>query len=114
MTVAVAIVAVVLAIAVLASGGGPLLALVPLIVGAIVALRLGYRNQATAVQRALHEDLAIRSSVAPVASPVASAVQPKPAPDPLATLGQLAALRDRGAITDEEYEAKKAEILGRV
>jgi hypothetical protein len=32
----------------------------------------------------------------------------------LATLDQLASLRDRGAITLEEYEAKKAELLGRL
>jgi len=30
------------------------------------------------------------------------------------TLARLADLRDRGAITVEEYEAKKAELLGRL
>ena len=30
------------------------------------------------------------------------------------TLGSLADLRDRGAISAEEYEAKKAELLGRL
>ena len=30
------------------------------------------------------------------------------------TLGSLAALRDSGAITPEEYEAKKTELLGRI
>jgi hypothetical protein len=30
------------------------------------------------------------------------------------TLGRLADLRDRGAITPEEYEAKKAELLARL
>jgi hypothetical protein len=29
-------------------------------------------------------------------------------------LGNLADLRDRGAISPEEYEAKKAELLGRL
>jgi hypothetical protein len=29
-------------------------------------------------------------------------------------LGQLADLRDRGAITTEEFEAKKAELLARL
>ena len=29
-------------------------------------------------------------------------------------LGNLADLRDRGAITPEEYEAKKADLLGRL
>ncbi|HZP46276.1 MAG TPA: SHOCT domain-containing protein [Candidatus Binataceae bacterium] len=32
----------------------------------------------------------------------------------LATLDRLAALRDRGALTDDEFEAKKAEILARL
>jgi hypothetical protein len=30
------------------------------------------------------------------------------------TLSRLADLRDRGAITPEEYEAKKTELLGRL
>jgi hypothetical protein len=30
------------------------------------------------------------------------------------TLGNIADLRDRGAITPEEYEAKKAELLERL
>jgi hypothetical protein len=29
-------------------------------------------------------------------------------------LGHLADLRDRGALTPEEFEAKKAELLGRL
>jgi hypothetical protein len=52
----------------------------------------------------------------PAAAP--AAVQPRePAGDPDAvarTLSQLADLRDRGAITAEEYEAKKRELLGRL
>ena len=39
---------------------------------------------------------------------------PPPVPDHLATLSALAELRDRGAISDEEYEAKKASLLARV
>ena len=43
--------------------------------------------------------------------------QPAPAPaaaapDPIAQLTQLAALRDSGALTEEEFEAQKAKILG--
>ena len=34
------------------------------------------------------------------------------APDPVAQLTQLAALRDSGALTEEEFEAQKAKILG--
>jgi len=34
--------------------------------------------------------------------------------DPMATIAQLAALRDSGAITVEEFETKKAELLRRI
>jgi uncharacterized membrane protein YdbT with pleckstrin-like domain len=49
---------------------------------------------------------------APVAAPAAA-----PAPtsaDITKTLGDLAQLRDSGAITAEEYEAKKADLLSRI
>jgi len=35
-------------------------------------------------------------------------------PDPLAQLKELAALRDAGILTDDEFASKKAEILGRI
>jgi len=47
----------------------------------------------------------------PAAAPPASAMS---ADDVTATLGRLADLRDRGAISVAEYEAKKAELLGRL
>jgi hypothetical protein len=57
---------------------------------------------------------------APTPPPV-SAPPPAPAPSARAdaaeitqTLSRLADLRDRGAITPEEYQAKKAELLGRL
>lgn len=37
-----------------------------------------------------------------------------PAPDPAAALAALATMRGQGHITAEEYEAKKAELLGRM
>jgi hypothetical protein len=43
---------------------------------------------------------------APVAAPAADA------PDPIEQLTKLAALRDSGALTDAEFEAEKAKILG--
>jgi uncharacterized membrane protein YdbT with pleckstrin-like domain len=48
------------------------------------------------------------TSSAPSPAPAASAA------DMTATLGELAKLRDAGAITPEEYEAKKAELLSRI
>jgi uncharacterized membrane protein YdbT with pleckstrin-like domain len=69
-----------------------------------------------------------KSASAPAAAPVAAAAAPAaaqaPAPstaatpaasaDAATTLASLADLRDRGAITAEEYEAKKAELLARM
>ena len=37
-----------------------------------------------------------------------------PHPDPLTSLAALAEARDRGLITAEEFDAKKAELLGRM
>jgi uncharacterized membrane protein YdbT with pleckstrin-like domain len=51
-----------------------------------------------------------RTGAAP-AAPAAPAAQ---SDDPTATLAKLADLRDKGAITPAEYEAKKAELLGRM
>jgi uncharacterized membrane protein YdbT with pleckstrin-like domain len=57
---------------------------------------------------------------APEPAPV-PAPAPAPAPNPVdtadevtRTLASLATLRDSGAITPEEYEAKKTELLGRI
>jgi membrane protein YdbS with pleckstrin-like domain len=69
----------------------------------------------------------LRAEPMPSMQPVPSTQVPGPPPDmgpPPApidasldvtqTLARLADLRDRGAITPEEYEAKKAELLGRL
>ena len=50
-------------------------------------------------------------------APVAAAPAPAPRADPdevTRTLASLADLRDRGAITPEEYEQKKADLLSRL
>jgi hypothetical protein len=48
-------------------------------------------------------------------TPTPAAASPKANPDEVTrTLASLADLRDRGAITPEEYEAKKADLLGRL
>ena len=49
------------------------------------------------------------------AAPEAPEAAPAPAaaaPDPIAQLTQLAALKDSGALTQEEFDAQKAKILG--
>jgi membrane protease subunit (stomatin/prohibitin family) len=37
---------------------------------------------------------------------------PPPAPDPIAQLKQLAELKDQGILTEQEFAAQKAKILG--
>jgi membrane protein YdbS with pleckstrin-like domain len=49
-----------------------------------------------------------------VPSPATHATAAPPAADSLETIAKLAALRDSGAITPAEFDAKKAEILARV
>jgi uncharacterized membrane protein YdbT with pleckstrin-like domain len=49
-----------------------------------------------------------------VAPPPTASPPPQSANDITATLGELARLRDAGAITAEEYEAKKVELLARL
>jgi len=49
------------------------------------------------------------------AAPEAPEAAPAPAaaaPDPVEQLTQLAALKDSGALTQEEFDAQKAKILG--
>jgi hypothetical protein len=53
------------------------------------------------------------AAVAP-AAPAAPAVREMSSDEITTALGNLADLRERGAITPEEYEAKKADLLGRL
>ena len=41
-----------------------------------------------------------------------AAATPPAAPDPIEKLEKLGQLRDQGVLTDEEFEAQKAKILG--
>jgi hypothetical protein len=59
--------------------------------------------------------------VSPAAAPAGAAqpAAPPPAPtqtadDASATLARLAEMRDQGLITEADFEAKKADILGRM
>jgi membrane protease subunit (stomatin/prohibitin family) len=49
---------------------------------------------------------------APEAAPAPAPEPAAAAPDPIAQLTQLAALKDSGALTEAEFEAEKAKILG--
>ena len=42
----------------------------------------------------------------------AYAPPPEPAPDPIAQLRELAALKDQGILTEQEFADQKAKILG--
>lgn len=55
----------------------------------------------------------VREAVRPPAQ-AASAPAGDPAPDALEQIKRLAELRDSGTVTAEEFEAKKAELLGRL
>jgi uncharacterized membrane protein YdbT with pleckstrin-like domain len=54
------------------------------------------------------------SAATPVAAAAAPAARSGNSDDVAATLARLADLRDKGAITPADYEAKKAELLGRL
>ena len=56
-----------------------------------------------------------QAAAAQAQQPVEAAPAPAPAaaaPDPIEQLTQLAALKDSGALTEAEFEAQKAKILG--
>jgi uncharacterized membrane protein YdbT with pleckstrin-like domain len=59
--------------------------------------------------------VASESAAAPAPPPAAPAADPRPTSEELsATLERLAGLRDKGLITPDEFEAKKAQILERM
>jgi hypothetical protein len=57
----------------------------------------------------------VSAAPGPTAAPIAKPAEPKANPDEVTrTLANLADLRDRGAISAEDYEAKKTDLLGRL
>ena len=85
---------------------------------AIMTRKLAETPQAKAAAQAAAG--AAASAAGAAAAPAAAATPPVAAPtgpsgvDQAAILASLADLRDRGAISPEEFEAKKAEILARI
>ncbi len=71
----------------------PLLSIVPILVGAIAANRMGYRHQGEAIAKATGQSAGARPNVAD-------------------ELAKLADLRDRGALSPDEFESQKARLLG--
>lgn len=76
--------------------------------GDTMELRMADKDRAAefvqALQQAIHPDPAADAAAAPAAG----------ATDPLAQLERLGALRDAGVVSDEEFAAKKAELLARM
>jgi hypothetical protein len=62
--------------------------------------------------RAASRQAAAAQEQPPPAAPPPSAPAQTAAPDPVEQLTQLAALRNSGALTDAEFEAQKAKIIG--
>ena len=53
-----------------------------------------------------------QAAEAPAAPPAPAPAPAAAAPDPIQQLTQLAALKDSGALTEAEFEAEKAKLLG--
>jgi len=53
-----------------------------------------------------------QAAQAPEAAPAPPPAPAAPAPDPIEQLTKLAALKDSGALTEAEFEAEKAKLLG--
>ncbi len=66
-------------------------------------------------KKMLEQKIATASTPGAAAAPAARPATPQSGQsDTMATLSSLAALRDSGAITPDEYESKKTELLGRL
>lgn len=71
-------------------------------------MEIGNVGDVDSLATAIREELnRVRAAQAPAAPPAA-------APDALDQLAKLAALRDAGVVTPEEFEVKKAELLRRI
>ena len=66
------------------------------------------RRQANRWEQQDQQQYAQQEQYAPPPPPPAAA----PAPDPIEQLKQLGALHEQGILTDEEFSAQKAKILG--
>jgi Short C-terminal domain/Protein of unknown function (DUF2510) len=71
------------------------------------------REDAARFRQAMLDQLQARAKGAAVVPASAKVAEPS-APDPSTQLKQLAELRDLGILTDDEFAAKKAEILARM
>jgi hypothetical protein len=74
--------------------------------------QLAAQQQAAAQQAAAQQAAAQQAAAQPVAPPVAAGPTPGSMDDQMAQIQKLAQMKDQGLITDEEFQAKKKQILG--
>jgi len=72
----------------------------------------GEADQEAAAQQQQQQQEAPPPQYAAAAPAQYAAPPPPPAPDPIAELQQLAQLKDQGILTEEEFTAKKKQVLG--
>jgi hypothetical protein len=75
-----------------------------------VSNRVSRRQADRWSQQGYYDEPAPAPAPAPVAAPAPAPVA-APAPDPIEQLKGLAALKEQGILTDEEFAAQKAKIL---
>jgi hypothetical protein len=73
--------------------------------------RMQRRRSYVESKTGMREDFSSREEPAEAASPAAAAAAPAE-PEYVGELERLSQLRDQGIVTDEEFEAKKKQILG--
>jgi hypothetical protein len=71
-----------------------------------------HRQQAKAAQAADAQAYQEQEAAAQQAAAQQAAAPPPPASDPIAELERLAKLKEQGILTDEEFSAAKAKLLG--
>jgi Short C-terminal domain len=73
---------------------------------------VAYMGSKAGTNRAIQEQTAAAAPPPPPAPPAPPAPAAEGATDRIAQLQQLASLHDSGALTDEEFAAAKAQVLG--
>jgi uncharacterized membrane protein YdbT with pleckstrin-like domain len=80
----------------------------------VVDFKKAMLNAKNDLEDGVRRPIVASQAAAPAAAPYVAPARESSTDDVTATLAKLADLRDKGAITPAEYEAKKAELLGRI
>jgi uncharacterized membrane protein YdbT with pleckstrin-like domain len=80
----------------------------------VVDFKKAMLNAKNDLEDGVRRPVVASQAAAPAAAPYVAPARESSTDDVTATLAKLADLRDKGAITPAEYEAKKAELLGRI